>query len=58
MDNSTASQGNFSMHNGNGYKYLLAIDKADKMIQGSSKALANNTQYNHVRYTLFSASSL
>ena len=31
------------MQNGNGYKYLLAIDRANKMIQGSSKALANNT---------------
>ena len=58
MDNSKASQGNFYMQNGNCHKCLLEIDRADKVIQGSSKELVNNTQYNHVGYTLFSASSL
>ena len=37
-----ASQGNFSMQNGNGYIHLAEIDRADNTIHGSSKALANN----------------
>ena len=42
MNNSIASQGNFSTQNGNDHKCLLVINRVDNMIHSSSKALANN----------------
>ena len=41
------SQGNFSMQNGYGYKCLSVIDRAEKVIQGSSEVLVNNIPQIH-----------